>query len=321
MLSVGRLSSLLAVITATGVFSVACGTDSSAGNASESTAGSAGSAISAGGKASGNGGSLSGGGLAGANLGGGGSSGSGSVGTPGGCRTAADCQQVSPSGIIPSVTQCLSPGQAPPPAGCGAPGWCGRCNCGAHPQPPLGNPTPCQTSAYCPAPSNDVATASICDQGSCTQCVTSGDCPAKVPVCGSVPVGLLQPFRQCLECLADADCPSATPHCGLSGTVTKCFACASDTDCATGICSFGVCVPGCSAQQPCASPLTTCGAAQRCEPLSCQGGSTCPTNASCLQGVCTRRPCANDDGCDAGGCVNGLCHDTLGTCHTQSFPP
>lgn len=319
MVSARRLASLLAVITATGVFSVACGTDSSEGNASESTAGSAGSAVSAGG--SGSGGSLAGGGLGGAKLGGGGSSGSGSAGTPGGCRTAADCQQSSPSGIIPSVTQCLSPGQAPPPASCGAPGWCGRCNCGAEPQQPVGNRMPCQTSADCPAPNADVATASVCDQGSCTQCATSGDCQAEAPVCGSVPVGFLQPFRQCLACLADTDCPSATPHCGVSGTVTKCFACASDADCAIGVCSFGVCAPGCSAEAPCPNPLTTCGAAQRCEPLSCQGASACPTNASCLQGVCARRSCATDGDCDAGGCVNGLCHETLGSCHTQLFPP
>ena len=315
-----RLAPLLVAITAAGVFSVACGTGSRAGNASDAAAGTAGSAGAAGGNVSA--GDAGGANRSGSSSGGSaaGTSGS-SAGTPGGCRTAADCQQNNPTGIVPTVSQCLSPGQAPPAASCGAPGWCGQCNCGPQPQAPLGNGMPCQTSADCPAQSPDVATASVCELGSCTQCATSADCPAEAPACGSAPVGFLPPFRQCLECAADTDCPSTKPHCAWVGMVAKCFACASDADCATGICSGGACAPGCSAEAPCPSALTSCGALQRCEPLRCQGGSACPTNAACLQGVCARRTCANDRECDSGGCVNGLCHETLGSCHTQTFPP
>lgn len=316
MACLSRLATLLVAVTATGAFSVACGTDSGSATASESAAGTAGSAHAV----AGSGGNLSGAGPGGANAGGS-SSGGSSSSTSSGCHTAADCQQNSPAGIVPSVSQCLSPGQAPPPASCGAPGWCGQCNCGPQPQAPLGYGMPCQTSAECPTPNPDASTASVCELGSCTQCATSADCPAGAPVCGSVPAGFSQQLRLCLECLADKDCPSANPHCAGAGGLTKCFVCASDEDCDTGVCSAGVCVPGCSAQAPCPNPLTTCGAAQRCEPLECQDGSACPANAACLQGVCARRSCTKDTDCDSGGCVNSLCHETLGSCHTQTFPP
>lgn len=316
MACLSKLAALLVVVTAMGAFSVACGTGAGSPTASESAAGTAGTANSVGGS----GGNHSGG-LGGANVGGSSSAGGSSAGTPGGCHTAADCQQMSPSGIVPSLSQCLSPGQAPPPAGCGAPGWCGQCNCGPEPQAPLGYGTPCQTKAECPAANPDVSTASVCELGQCTQCATSADCPASTPVCGSVQAGLSRQFRLCLECLADKDCPSAKPHCAGSGAVTRCVVCASDADCATGVCSAGACVPGCSAQAPCPNPLTTCGAVQRCEPLKCEGGSACPSNAACLQGVCVRRSCTKDSECDSGGCVNSLCHETLGSCHTQIFPP
>jgi hypothetical protein len=252
---------------------------------------------------------------------GGGSLGGSSAGSASGCRTGSDCQQSNLGGPIPSVTQCLAPGQAPPPASCGAAGWCGQCNCGPQPQAPLGYGMPCLTSSDCPAADANVSTAAVCDGGSCTQCATAADCPAMAPVCGSVRPGVAQPFRLCLECLTDLDCPSEKPRCIESGGVSKCLACASDSDCATGACSSGTCVPGCSAQTPCSSPLTSCGATQRCEWLACQNDAACPANASCQQGHCARRACATDTDCDSGGCVNSVCYETLGTCYTQTFPP
>lgn len=126
-----------------------------------------------------------------------------------------------------------------------------------------------------------------------------------------------QSFRQCLPCLADKDCPSEKPHCAAS----VCAACVSNDHCATGICSGGACAPGCGAQAPCLDSLTACGATQRCEALECQADTECPTNAVCLQGLCVRRSCATDEDCDLGNCVNGLCFETLGRCHTQFYPP
>lgn len=316
-----RLATLLVAVAISGALSVACGTDGDSPVASEARAGTAGSVADGGTNQSGGNnavGGKSGGGGGGTNAGGSSSAGSGgAVSSGNGCHSGSDCQPSNPSGPIPSVTQCLSPGQAPPPASCGAPGWCGRCNCGAQPQAPFGNGMPCQTSSDCPAAKADLSTASVCDLGSCTQCAAAADCPASAPACGSVMAGFGQQFRVCVECGTDADCPSSKPHCGGS----KCFVCAADKDCATGICSSGACVPGCTAQTPCPNPLTACGASQRCEPITCQNDGACPANASCQQGYCARRACAKDSECDSGGCVNGACYETLGSCYTQTFPP
>lgn len=312
-----RFATPLVAIVASGALSVACGTDGGSA-ANESHAGAAGS-IADGGTHESGGSGKSGGGT---NAGGGSSAGSGSLaGSGNGCHSGSDCQPSNPSGPVPSVTQCLSPGQAPPPASCGAPGWCGQCNCGPQPQAPLGYGTPCQTSADCPVANADQATASVCDLGSCTPCAAAADCPASTPVCGWLRVGFAQQVRLCVECNGDADCPSSKPHCGAAGGVSKCFVCAADKDCATGTCSNGACVPGCTAQTPCPNPLTACGATERCEPLSCQNNDACPTNASCQQGHCARRACTKDSECDSGGCVNGVCYETLGSCYTQTFPP
>jgi len=259
--------------------------------------------------------------VSGASSGGANSGGSGSGGAASGCHTAGDCPRENLNPATAGVTQCLAPGQPAPPTGCGAAGWCGQCNCGPQPQTPIGNGMPCQTSTDCPAATASFSTASVCDMGLCAQCATSADCPATAHACSTVRGSFTQSFRLCVECALDTDCPSAKPRCAVSGGIGKCVACASDNDCATGVCSNSACVPGCSAQMPCASPLTRCGATQRCEALTCQNDDTCPMNASCQQGQCARRSCTKDSDCDGGSCVNSVCYETLGTCYTQMLYP
>lgn len=330
MAGLSRVLALLAPLSMAGLLLAGCGTATGSAGSSDFSAGAAGNGSTAGSDdsgGSGNGGSSSGAGSSGGGRGGnkaGGSAsvaGSGGVGMASGCHTAADCPTSNLNGPIPSLSQCLSPGQSPPAATCGAVGWCGQCNCGPQPQAPLGNGMSCQTSADCPAASSGVATASVCDMGLCTQCATSSDCPASAPACGTIRGTPPQLLRVCVECLADSDCPSAKPHCGGTGGISKCGVCASDQDCATGICSDGACMPGCTAQSPCPSPLTACAATERCEALTCETDAACPANATCQQGHCLRRSCTKDGDCDSGGCVNGVCYETLGTCNTQTFPP
>ncbi|HVY25321.1 MAG TPA: hypothetical protein VHB79_02175 [Polyangiaceae bacterium] len=311
-------TSQLAIATALGIFFAACGTGTS-------SSGFSGAAAGTGGTATGGTHDSGAGGVAGTNTGGGSggmSSGGGSSGgSAGGCHTAAECPMGNASNGTFGVAQCLAPGQATPPVGCGAVGWCGQCSCGPQPQLPLGNGMSCTQSIDCPAASPKASTASLCDMGVCTQCITSADCPATAPACGMVRSNITQLFRMCLECQVDSDCPATSAHCSLSGGLGHCVTCASDKDCQFGICSSGGCVPGCSAQSPCPSPLTRCGATQRCEALPCDNDAACPHNAVCKQGACARRSCAQDRDCDTGGCVNGLCYETLGTCYTQMFAP
>src|SRR4051812_18141969 len=168
-----------------------CGTgSSSAGNAlgatSDGGTSSAGSGTSAGGSANAPGGSsgvdtsggrhAAGGDSAGGDSAGGksaaGTSAGGSSAVPtGSCHTAADCPASQATGPIPSISQCLSPGQATPSGGCGALGWCGQCSCGPMPQTPLGNGMTCKADADCPAPVAGTSTASVCDPSRqvCTQ--------------------------------------------------------------------------------------------------------------------------------------------------------
>lgn len=269
------------------------GGSQSAGNAGSSTAGSAGSSM------AGNAGSLSAGGTNGQ-----------------GCHDAAECPNVTkpPFG---GFMLCLLPGQAPPSGGCGAPQWCGQCDCPPQPMAPSGTGTPCETSQDCPAPAGVGATASVCDAGACTACAQDSDCPSALPVCGQVSVQYqgATSFRACKACAQDSDCPAERPYCQGSYGVSSCVACRTTADCQSGVCSNGACTPACGPSQPCGSALQ-CSAELRCEALSCQSDAACPANFACTGGHCARRACTSDAVCE-GNCLSGACYDSLGTCYLQ----
>jgi hypothetical protein len=301
--------------------------------AASSTAGDAGGAANAGGSTDSSGAasgtSAGGSGAAGDDLGGGkvgGSSSGGAGGSAlvGGCHRSADCPTVSAPGNF-GPTQCLSPDQPTPPTACGAPGWCGQCNCPPQPIPPQGNGLSCQSSSDCPAASAGVETASLCDQNVCTECARDADCPPTTPSCTTVQGSFTSTFsfRACAQCQSDAQCSGATPHCQATAGRGHCVACLSNQECAQGVCVQGSCVAACSGDQSCASPLLECAANQRCQARACTSAADClAPNAACQNGQCERRACQGDSECDpGGGCVNGACYETLGRCFTQMQAP
>jgi hypothetical protein len=262
----------------------------------------------------------------GSNSGGGASAGAHSAGAGGalnGCDTVADCPKT-PINI--GITRCLSPGEAAPSSGCGAPQWCGQCVCPPLPRAPAGTGMQCTTSADCPAALSGISTAGVCAMGSCTQCATKADCPTEAPLCGSAqsaplpgtPPGTILGFHVCVACQTDTDCPGAKPHCSSASGTATCVACQTETDCAQGVCYNGACAPGCGPAQSCPS-LQECGVDQRCRPLSCANKAACPPNTDCGGGHCGRRACSADSQCDQGACVNGICYETRGTCFVQMF--
>jgi hypothetical protein len=299
------------------------GTDAKAGSESSGSAGSGGSA---GADSAGAGGSIdsSGTGGTGAAAGAGDdSAGAGGGSGRGGCRSSADCPNVSslPGGV--SITTCLSPGQSPPGPSivCGAPGWCGRCDCPPQPQPLNGNGLVCETSADCPAGDAAMRAASVCALGKCAECETDADCPAELPACAPVGGGSVQMFNKCLECMMDTHCPAEKPHCVNAGGIGGvCRSCASNAECELGVCGTAGCVAQCNEDSECMNPLMHC-VNQRCEVIACSDSSVCAVNAECRDGSCARRLCAVDADCAEGVCVNAACFEELGRCFTQTYLP
>jgi hypothetical protein len=298
----------------------ACGSGdtSSAAGGGDATGGSAVGGSHAGGTASG--GSSSGGSHpGGAQSGGSGGATSGGA-TSGGCHDASECP-VPTQPPFGGTTMCLLPGQTPPAGGCGFPMWCGQCSCPPQPPTPLGNGQACQTSADCPKLMAGIATATVCAAGQCTECAENSDCSETAPVCGAVQGGFIGNlgFRMCTACALDAQCPNERPHCQLNYGLSKCVACVTSAECATGVCVEGSCTPGCGDDKPCGAALE-CSPELRCVPLSCGDDSGCPVNMACNAGHCTRKACSSDGTCQ-GACVNGFCYDSLGTCYTQLAVP
>lgn len=230
-----------------------------------------------------------------------------------GCHQASECTNTRPPPLPFAIVMCLNPGESAPGPGCGAPQWCGQCNCPPQPTPPLGNGMACQSNADCPQPNATAPTASVCNSGTCTACTQNSDCPSSTPTCGTVTAQFIDSFRACSVCTADTDCPSARPHCQGSYGVSACVECRTTADCASGVCSNGSCTPQCTASQACGAGMQ-CNAQQRCEALSCQSDADCLANQACTMGHCGRRACTTDPMCQ-GACVNGGCYDSLGTCY------
>ncbi|HET7544229.1 MAG TPA: hypothetical protein VFK05_30370 [Polyangiaceae bacterium] len=303
-------------------FLLACGSGTTGENAGRAGSGSQSNSSDAGaggahtGAGAGAGGAQAAGASGSHSAGNGGSANSGGgAGIPG-CHTPSDCPSSTPTNPVSGVVMCLSPGQATPSPGCGAPQWCGQCNC---PPQPTGDGMPCQTNADCPAPNATAQTASLCNAGACTACTQNSDCPSTLPKCGSVMAQFSTSFQLCTACAADSDCPSERPYCQGSYGVTACVACRTTTDCASGVCASGVCVSQCTANAQCGEAME-CSSAQRCQPLSCQSDADCPTNRACTNGYCSRRACTSDAVCQ-GACVNGGCYDSLGRCFVYTQAP
>ncbi|HYP87022.1 MAG TPA: hypothetical protein VEQ59_02700 [Polyangiaceae bacterium] len=275
------------------------------------------------------GGSNSGGGAGGSSSLSGGTGGTAAGGATalGGCHQAADCPAASmPDPFVTAPARCLSPEDPTPQPSCGAPGWCGQCNCPPQPTAPQGNGMVCQTNAECPAPAVGMKRASLCNAGACSECSVDTDCPAATPVCSTVQSlfgSASFNFRACVPCGSDAQCSGSTPRCGGSAGVRSCVACLSNQDCARGVCTQGSCVAGCTSDEPCADRFTTCSANERCEARACVGDDDCPPpNAACTGGYCARRTCQDDAQCDAGGsCVNAACYEAPGRCFYEMRVP
>jgi Cys-rich repeat protein len=153
------------------------------------------------------------------------------------------------------------------------------------------------------------------DAGQCVACTVGADCrnPA-LPVCNPQ-------TQTCVECLDGRECVDPTrPVCATSSGV--CVGCLGDSQCAGGtVCTGNVCVPGCSATQPCP-------AAQVCNPVTsqcvgCLDDSHCPAAGAprcdptanrcfqCLPGPSDSCPtgqyCRTDKVCEQGCKVHGDC--------------
>jgi hypothetical protein len=325
-----REGSVLAGLVGSMLLSSACGSATTTSNEPGSSGGSnhtnAGeSGLDAGGRNAG-GSNLGNAGAGGGNAGAGGGNAGAGGNAKGGCRSSADCPTQSGLGVF-GAPQCLTPDQATPATLCGAPGWCGRCDCPPPPVAPEGNGMVCQSNADCPAPSADGKRASSCEQGACTECASDLDCPALMPFCGTVQ-SVFGPssfgsFRSCAQCLTDEQCSEATPHCLLTNGVGRCVACISHQECAQGVCDQGSCVAGCGPNQACTNRFAECAPSQRCEARVCANDSECPPpNAACTSGRCQRRACQDDATCDAGGsCVQGACYEAPGRCFQQMGAP
>jgi hypothetical protein len=310
---------LAAALVLLSVAAPACGggnadTGASASGANAGGSGSGGTsagAIANGGANDKSGGSSSGGSASGA-------SGSGNAGstTTMACHDASECPESTkpPLGGIP---QCLSPGQSAPFGGCGAPQWCGQCECPEQPPQPEGAGMPCDTSDDCPA---GEGAARICAQGQCTRCVADTDCPADAPACSLVEGRFGASYNFCTACTTNEHCPGATPLCSLQYGIGQCVSCQGNGDCAQGVCNGSECVPGCGQALPCGSPLQECTAELRCVPRACSSAVDCGTNADCNNGRCGLRACSSDVEC-SGYCVNHICYATLGTCFTVLAVP
>jgi len=74
-----------------------------------------------------------------------------------------------------------------------------------------------------------------------------------------------------------------------------------------------ICVVGCRTNADCSSGQA-CNPSHSCQNTCVAGGGTCPANYSCgASGFCQQNSCTSDSEC-SGFCVNGWCHQTLGTC-------
>jgi hypothetical protein len=156
-----------------------------------------------------------------------------------------------------------------------------------------------------------------CVQGSCRsyvpdkgwRCHTPADCP-NGEMC--LAPGEKLPCGMCFEpentCAADPDCPEGTV-CELVTGGCTCYAATQ-------------CVPACNLPASTACPVgQACADSGRCVDQPCSADADCPWLFACVgvqAPVCARKACFLDDECGGGRCVEGACHEQLGSC---VFPP
>ncbi|WP_437761344.1 hypothetical protein WMF27_05250 [Sorangium sp. So ce281] len=228
---------------------------------------------------------------------------------------AGQCDDAYPCG---AGATCYAPGERPP-AICGAPDWCGTCECPAMLPIPEGNGASCNESNPCPTTSATVPrAASLCDPATnlCTECVIAEDCSEALPHCGT---DSSTGIRMCFECAEDADCGGDAPHCfklttPIANELGACRQCKTTADCDTGVCDInGMCTPGCQNDAQC-GPNRVCGAEKRCVPQSCQDDAACSPQSACSDQTCRAIPCSTDASCPDGHCVKGSCYEIPGFC-------
>lgn len=205
--------------------------------------GSAAGASGAGGATSGNGGAgASAGGSGGASGGTTGSAGQNTAGGSEGCRHSKDCPDRGLQLGYIGTPQCLPPGQ-PTPTICGAPGWCGHCNC------PLLSGT-CMSDDECNEQAPYCVVGGV--TGGCVVCRNTADCATGaceagvcVAKCGpsdpcSDPFVACSEARRCespVACGANGACPE-NGACEANVCVRR--ACEADEQC-DGACVLGRC--------------------------------------------------------------------------------
>lgn len=114
--------------------------------------------------------------------------------------------------------------------------------------------------------------------------------------------GFCQPFES--DCEQDSDCED-----GSICTAVQAAQCPCET--------VKICQPGCDSDASCQEGQQ-CRASGRCGPQRC-APEPCPALFNCqpVEGFgdgCVRQFCAQDSDCGGSFCVNGACHEALGTC-------
>lgn len=149
-----------------------------------------------------------------------------------------------------------------------------------------------------------------CDSSRGGQCLSGYECREVATVTGSTSRQCAPLTRDCGDCRADNPCPPGdtcdipTGSCVRSASVqSACTPCSENRDCgpATQTCYQGGCAPYCDTYTPCPS------SGYRCAQID-DGGDTVrrciPNTTQNCELLLFCAPCAHDDDCNGGHCVN-----------------
>jgi hypothetical protein len=165
-------------------------------------------------------------------------------------------------------------------------------------------PPPCTSDADCAGSAGGPACDTL--RGRCVQCR-----PGNEARCSASEYCVEATGRCAAGCRDDAACeatagPGAARAVHCDTTMHRCLACFEDTHCPAGnICSASVCVPGCSATQPCMRGLTCCDAQCVDAASNAEHCGACDVACAAAHGAA---------GCSAGRCVVTACTAPYGDC-------